>query len=284
MAQGITRVAMTSIRLAALLTLFIVGTLAQPITTTVVTQTPAPNEVLYITTACSPTCPATDNSGNALIASSSCGATCLSCRWTMPGGSHIAEYDTTTGAISRPIGVAKDPSLAPVTCATSTSTSTIYPSRTTQVATSTPTPGEIVSTTTTCSSICPPSDNSGNALIMSSSCGTNCLVCGWNGPEGSHIAQYHVDTGAIFSPIGVAANPSIAAVACTTSAATSFLPTLSSSSHSSTTAPVQSSSTTSSDTSFLPTSTPSSLSSTTTPVQSSTSSVCRTNPAVCARP
>ncbi|KAJ6458970.1 hypothetical protein C8R45DRAFT_1182967 [Mycena sanguinolenta] len=282
---------MTSIRLAALLAFFTVGTLAQPITTTVATQTSAPNEVLYITTACSPTCPATDTSGNALIETFSCGATCLFCRWNwvrplarvsangahyfliQPGGNHFAEYDTTGGAVSWPVGVVANPSLAPVTCATSTSTSTIYPSRTTQVATSTPTPGEIVSTTTTCSSICPPSDNSGNALIESTNCGTNCLFCRWNW-----------DTGAIYSPIGVAANPTIAAVACTTSAATSFLPTPSSSSLSSTTTPVQSSSTTSSATSFLPTPSPSSLSSTTTPVQSSTSSVCRTNPVVCARP
>ncbi|KAJ7875379.1 WSC domain-containing protein [Mycena olivaceomarginata] len=42
------------------------------------------------------------------------------------------------------------------------------------------------------------------------------------------------DTGAVFSPIGVAANPNFAAVACTTSAATSFLPSSTSASITST--------------------------------------------------
>ncbi|KAK7059963.1 hypothetical protein R3P38DRAFT_2838754 [Favolaschia claudopus] len=194
-------------------------------TTSVVTSTPTAGEVIIVTKTCASICPPTDNSGNALIASSNCGDNCLFCRWNWPGGNHFAEYYMDTGLVFSPVGVAANPSTAAVGCSTSTSTSFIYPSRTTAVATSTPSPGEIITTTTTCSSICPPQDNSANALIESFSCGTNCLFCRWNWAGGNHFAEYYVDTGIVFSPVGVAANPSVAAVACTTAASTSFLPT-----------------------------------------------------------
>ncbi|KAF7355836.1 WSC-domain-containing protein [Mycena venus] len=60
-------------------------------------------------------------------------------------------------------------------------------------------------------------------------------------PRGNHFAEYYVDTGAVFSPVGVAANPSMAAVACTTAAVTSFLPTRSSSTTTASTASTSSS-------------------------------------------
>lgn len=66
------------------------------------------------------------------------------------------------------------------------------PALTTIYATSTLSPGYYITTTTSCSSVCPPVDNSGNALIQSSNCGTNCLFCRWNWPGGNHFAQYRV--------------------------------------------------------------------------------------------
>ncbi|KAJ7315232.1 hypothetical protein DFH08DRAFT_820839 [Mycena albidolilacea] len=135
---------MASIRLMtlSLLAFSTAATLAQTLTTTVVTSTPAPNEVVIITTACSATCPSTDTVGNVLLESFSCGTACLFCRWNWPGGNHLAEYNTNTGAVAFPIGIAENPLRAAVTCATSTSTSTISTSRTTAIATSTLTPKE----------------------------------------------------------------------------------------------------------------------------------------------